>query len=183
MLESVVVTPAGRRRLVRVTVDLPDDQTGSLDLDRIAEVSRAVSNALDDKEPLGQHPYVLEVSSPGVTRPLTEQRHWRRARTRLVAVAVAGDKVTGRLIEVDDEGVVLLIDDAQRRVEWADLGTGHVQVEFSRADDDPDDDEPDGDDLDGDVLEPGDALEHGDDPDDGDEPEDDGDVDSEEQED
>lgn len=141
VLEAVSVTPAGRRKVVRVTVDLPDDETGSLDLDRLAEVSRAINTAMDDAEPLGETPFVLEVSSPGVNRPLTERRHWLRARTRLVAVPVGEVEQVGRLTEVDDEGITLLVYEAQQRFGWAELGTGHVQVEFSRQDDDATDDE------------------------------------------
>lgn len=151
-LDGVTVTPAGRRRVVRVTVDLPEDQTGSLDLDRVADASRAVSAVLDDAEPLGQTPYVLEVSTPGVDRPLTEPRHWRRARTRLVTVPVTRDGVTspltGRVGEVGDGGVRLLVDGESVDVPWADLGTGRVQVEFSRPDGDPEDGDPE----DGDLL-------------------------------
>ena len=144
VLENVTVTPAGKRRVVRVTVDLQADSTGNLDLDQVAEVSRAISAVLDEKEPLGQAPYVLEVSSPGVDRPLTEQRHWMRARGRLVRTTVPGDekprKVTGRVQAADDTGVTLLVDETELTVPWAELGTGRVQVEFSRPDEDDDSD-------------------------------------------
>src|SRR3954468_24237916 len=74
-LEELVVTPAGRRSVVRVVVDRDEGVT----LDDIADVSRAVSAALDDNDgDLGPTPYVLEVTSPGVDRPLTDPRHWRR---------------------------------------------------------------------------------------------------------
>ena len=159
VLEGVTVTPAGRRRVVRVVVDLPDDALGSLDLDQVAVVSRAVSAALDaDDRVLGSAEYVLEVSTPGVDRPLTERRHWSRARTRLVAVAVAGGaEVTGRVVSVGDDGVVLDVAGAERLVAWADLGTGRVQVEFNRpgaAADEADDEElDDEDELDDDATE------------------------------
>ena len=65
---------AGRRSVVRVIVD----SDGGVDLDAVADVSKAVSDALDEADPLGEQPYVLEVTSPGVDRPLTEPRHWRR---------------------------------------------------------------------------------------------------------
>src|SRR4051812_39024854 len=74
-LEDVTVTAAGRRSLVRVIVDAD----GGIDLDAVAEVSRVVSDVLDEKGDGFAGPYVLEVSSPGVDRPLTEPRHWRRA--------------------------------------------------------------------------------------------------------
>src|SRR5450830_1767323 len=70
-LEDVVVSPAGRQSVVRIIVDLPEDVTGGLDLDRLAEVSRAVSAALDGTDAIGGA-YTLEVSTPGTGRPLTE---------------------------------------------------------------------------------------------------------------
>jgi ribosome maturation factor RimP len=134
-LEDVAVTSAGRRSLVRVTVDAD----GGIDLDAVADVSRIVSDALDADATNAGSPralsgaYVLEVSSPGVERPLTEQRHWRRAIGRLVKVDVDGRPVIGRITAVDDSGVTLDVDGAARDIRWQDLGRGKVQVEFSRA--------------------------------------------------
>jgi ribosome maturation factor RimP len=128
-LEDVVVTPAGKRRMLRVVVD----KDGGVDLDDIANVSSAVSVTLDESDAMGAVPYVLEVTSPGVDRPLTAPRHWRRATERLVRVDIAGvgDR-TGRIVSADDAGVVLDIDGTERHVPWADLGNGHVQIEFNR---------------------------------------------------
>lgn len=159
VLEDVTVTPAGKRRVVRVVVDLPEDRTGSLDLDAVADVSRAVSDAMDASDVLGGAPYVLEVGTPGVDRPLTERRHWSRARTRLVAVPVDGASVTGRVQAVDDDGVTLDVAGEQRTVPWEQLGTGRVQVEFRRPDDEQD--EHDGHEEQDD--EPEDGLDDGDD--------------------
>ena len=134
-LEDVTVTSAGRRSLVRVIVDAD----GGVDLDAVADVSRAVSEALDDDADGGAAfagPYVLEVSSPGVDRPLIEQRHWRRATGRLVAVPVADKSVTGRVVETDANGVTLDVDGARREIAWGDLGRGRVQVEFNRGEED-----------------------------------------------
>jgi ribosome maturation factor RimP len=80
--------------------------------------------------------YVLEVSSPGVDRPLTEQRHWRRAVGRLVTVDLDDRPLTGRITATDDAGVTLDVDGAIRTLPWASLGRGKVQVEFSRAEED-----------------------------------------------
>jgi ribosome maturation factor RimP len=128
-LEDVVVTPAGKRRMLRVIVD----KDGGVDLDDIAAVSTSVSTTLDESDAMGTVPYVLEVTSPGVDRPLTLPRHWRRATDRLVEVGIAGmgDR-TGRVRGVDDDGVQLDIDGAVTQVPWADLGKGRVQIEFSR---------------------------------------------------
>ena len=124
-LEDVTVSVAGRRSVIRVIVD----RDGGLDMDAVAAVSRLVSGTLDASDVTGETPYTLEVTSPGVDRPLTEPRHWRRAAGRLV---VAGD-VRGRVITADDAGVTLLVDDTERVVPYADLPAGHVQIEFDRA--------------------------------------------------
>lgn len=143
VLEDVSVTPAGKRRVLRVVVDLPDappDSSppvlGGLDLDAVAEVTRRVSTALDASDVLGGSPYVLEVTSPGVDRPLTERRHWARARGRVV-VAELGDRpepVSGRVTVVSDDGVALLTDDGTEVLAWEHLRRGRVQVEFTRRD-------------------------------------------------
>ena len=162
-LEEVTVTPAGRRSIVRVVVDRDSGVT----LDDVAEVSRVVSEELDIRDDgMGRTPYVLEVTSPGVDRPLTEPRHWRRNTGRLVTVAVgpAGstETLTGRITDVSGAGVELAVEapgkpgakkrpPTPRSVAWNQLGAGRVQVEFGRhahepdaapADGDPAEDDP-----------------------------------------
>lgn len=129
-LEDVTIAPAGSRTVVRVTVDLPEDEAGSLGLDRVAEVSRLVSDTLDEKDTI-PGVYTLEVSTPGTSRPLTELRHLKRARTRLVSLDLEdGTTAAGRLVEVDGETVVL---DPERRIEFAHIRQGRVEVEMKRA--------------------------------------------------
>lgn len=131
-LEDVTVTQAGKRRLLRVIVD----RDGGVSLDDVADVSRAVSGALDDTDAMGQSAYTLEVSSPGVDRPLTEPRHWRRAAKRLVKAEMRdGSVVEGRVLSADESGVELDVDGADRRLDYQDLTRGRVQVEFRRFDD------------------------------------------------
>ena len=146
-LEELVVTPAGRRSVVRVVVDRDE----GVSLDDVAEISRAVSEVLDQNdEGMGRTPYVLEVSSPGVDRPLTVPRHWRRNTGRLVTVVVgrpgSTEEVTGRVTAVDDAGVTIAVEakgkpgakkrpPTPRQVPWAEVGPGRVQVEFGRTDD------------------------------------------------
>jgi ribosome maturation factor RimP len=128
-LESVRMTVAGKRRLLRVVVD----SDHGVSLDDAADVSREVSALLDASNVLGEVPYTLEVSSPGVDRALTEPRHWRRARGRLVRVKVAGEgSVEGRVLAADAEGVTLGLPGGERRFPYADMGAGSVQVEFGR---------------------------------------------------
>lgn len=127
-LEDVAVTSAGRRSVIRVVVD----RDGGVDMDAVATVSRVVSEVLDSSDVTGDTPYTLEVTSPGVDRPLTEPRHWRRAAGRLVAVQRAGHNVTGRVRSADDDAVTLDVDGNEVTVPYADLGPGRVQVEFDR---------------------------------------------------
>src|SRR3954462_3385002 len=144
-LEDVTVTAAGRRSVVRVIVD----RDGGIDLDAVAEISRVVSETLHADDVTGEMPYTLEVSSPGVDRPLTEPRHWRRAAGRLVRATVRDDKdVTGRVLGTDGSGVTFDVDGTQRTVAYDVLGPGKVQVEFSRpgaADEDEDEADADAD--------------------------------------
>jgi ribosome maturation factor RimP len=126
-LESVRVSAAGRRRLLRVVVD----SDRGVSLDDAAAISRKLSAALDAAPVMGDFPYTLEVSSPGVDRPLTDPRHWRRAVGRLVQVTVAdAGPVTGRVIAADADGVILDVAGDRRRFGYAALGAGAVQVEF-----------------------------------------------------
>jgi len=128
-LESVRMTVAGRRRLLRIVVD----SDHGVSLDDAADVSRDISALLDAGNVLGDVPYTLEVSSPGVDRPLTEPRHWRRARGRLVRVKVTGEgSVEGRVLAADADGVTLGLAGGERRFAYADMGAGSVQVEFGR---------------------------------------------------
>ncbi|HEV2344925.1 MAG TPA: ribosome maturation factor RimP [Actinocrinis sp.] len=169
-LEDLTEQRAGSRRLLRVVVD----RDGGVSLDDIAEVTRSVSDALDAYDGLGDTAYVLEVTSPGVDRPLTTPRHWRRATGRLVkATLVAGGELVGRVVAAADESVTLLVEQAQakqkqaqpeRTLAYGEIAKARMQVEFNRADDaededvvgDPGDDE-DGDEdrTDGRVLGPG----------------------------
>ncbi|MCX4473850.1 Ribosome maturation factor RimP [Micromonospora sp. MW-13] len=160
-LEDISVSRAGRRHVVRVIVDAD----GGISLDAVADVSRAVSAALDAAEEAGGDilagEYQLEVSSPGVDRPLTLPRHWRRNVGRLVKVTAraalpgpraeqpAGDRqVTGRVVEADDERVVLETDSGRAEFRHTELGPGRVQVEFHRLDEAGDDELDDIEDID-----------------------------------
>jgi ribosome maturation factor RimP len=129
-LESVRVTAAGRRRLLRVVVD----SDRGVSLDDAAAISRQLSAALDTMAVMGDFPYTLEVSSPGVDRPLTDYRHWRRAVGRLVLVTVTDSggvrPVSGRISAADADGVTLEVEGARRRFPYAALGPGAIQVEF-----------------------------------------------------
>lgn len=129
-LEDLTEQRAGSRRLIRVVVD----RDGGVSLDDIADVTRSVSEALDAYDAMGDAAYVLEVTSPGVDRPLTTPRHWRRATGRLVKVTLAaGGEVVGRVAATDDENVTLLVGQAERTLAYGEIAKARMQVEFNRA--------------------------------------------------
>ena len=132
-LEGIRVATAGRRRVLRVIVDAD----GGVSMDDIALASRELSIRLDRADEMGDAPYTLEVSSPGVDRPLTLPRHWRRNVGRLVLAGGAdgGAGILGRVTSVSESGVTLEQDGSVREYSYADLGPGRVQVEFSHLDD------------------------------------------------
>ncbi|GAA3522167.1 ribosome maturation factor RimP [Nocardioides daeguensis] len=136
-LEAVELTPAGKRRVLRIAVDTD----GGLTLDDVASATKVIDRVLEDDGPdggakaLGALPYTLEVTSRGVDRPLTLPRHWRRNEGRLVKVSLADDvTVTGRIGASDDEGVDLEVEGAQRRVAYTEVRKALVQIEFNRKD-------------------------------------------------
>jgi ribosome maturation factor RimP len=146
LVDEVVITPAGRRSVLRISVDrdLGADEgaptteaTDPLSLDEVADATRAINAVLDPSDVMGEAPYVLEVSSPGVSRPLTEPRHFRRNVGRLVAVTPAeGEAFTGRLQWADGNAATFTIGDDgdERAVPYADVRKAVVQVEFDRPD-------------------------------------------------
>ncbi|MFE5342115.1 ribosome maturation factor RimP [Isoptericola sp. NPDC056578] len=138
-LEDVVVTQAGAKSVVRVTVDLPEDVPGSLDSDTLGDVSRAISAALDADDVV-PGAYTLEISTPGTSRPLTEVRHFRRARGRLVVLRLrTGGTTSGRLVEVEagaGDDAELVLEDGTR-VPLADVRQGKIEVELKRLDEAP----------------------------------------------
>lgn len=151
-LEEVDVSLArgNRRSEVRILVD----RNGGIDLDDVAAISRLISGALDGDAAgaaadidriFGEGSYLLEVSSPGVDRPLTQPRHWRRNVGRLVLVSASGSELTGRILAADPDdtsdpaaGVRIEVTGLKGRpsktvpVAYAELGPGRVQVEFTR---------------------------------------------------
>ncbi|MEU3193682.1 ribosome maturation factor RimP [Streptomyces sp. NPDC006992] len=136
-LEEIDVTPAGKRRVLRVVVDADD----GVQLDTCAELSRACSEVLDESDAMGGAPYVLEVTSPGADRPLSELRHYRRAVGRLIKAqlteAAGGGELTARLTAVDDEGLDLEVPGVKgrkptaRRLAFEEIAKARVEIEFN----------------------------------------------------
>lgn len=130
-LEDVRISNVGRRKLVKIVVD----GENGLNLDQVADVSRAVGAAIDAANAFGDTDWTLEVTSPGVERPLTLPRHWRRAVGRMVKVQFGdGHEDTGRILEfAEDSGdVVFNFKGAIRTRNIAQITKAVVQVEFNR---------------------------------------------------
>jgi ribosome maturation factor RimP len=136
-LEEITVTPAGRRRVLRVVVD----SDSGVQLDTCAELSREISGELDSSDAMGEGEYVLEVTSPGAERLLTLHRHYARAVGRLVRFRLTpgadAEELTARITEVDDEGVDVEVPGVKgrrptgRRLAFGDIAKARVEVEFT----------------------------------------------------
>ncbi|WP_326700143.1 ribosome maturation factor RimP [Streptomyces sp. NBC_01754] len=136
-LEEIEVSRAGRRRVLRVVVDSED----GVELDTCAGLSRTISGTLDASDVMGEGEYVLEVSSPGADRPLTEYRHYVRATGRLAKLTLAeGGELVARILGVDDEGLDLEVPGVKgrkatvRRVAFREIAKARVEIEFNRKD-------------------------------------------------
>lgn len=126
VLEEIKVTPAGKRRIVAVIIDLEDRNPS---LDEVTSLSRKVSEILDGSSQLGDLPFTLEVTTPGVERPLREVRHWRKNIGRLVKVTTVEDQnFLGRIESVTDSGVKF----EDREISFRDIKRAQVEIEFNR---------------------------------------------------
>lgn len=151
-LEDFTVKNRGVQLLINVCVDLPEEEIGSVDLDTVTDVSRDISEHIDSKDSLiGDVPSTLEVTTPGVFRPLTELRHFKRVRTRMLEVTdVHGRELLGRLTDVEGDTLVFevvkpphqprkkgaaqpqaeRIREGVHRMPWTDVRTAQVHLEF-----------------------------------------------------
>lgn len=128
-VEAVEITPAGKRRILRVAID----KDGGVTLDDVAEATKQIESVLDTSDVMGEHPYTLEVTSRGVDRPLTLPRHWRRNEDRLVKLTLAdGEEVEGRITSTSETAANLEVAGATREVAYVDVVKALVQIEFNR---------------------------------------------------
>ncbi|UFN45678.1 ribosome maturation factor RimP [Nocardioides okcheonensis] len=135
-VEAVEITPAGKRRVLRVAVD----KDGGVTMDDVADATREVSRVLDESDVMGEMPYTLEVTSRGVDRPLTLPRHWRRNVDRLVKVALTdSSSVTGRVLASGEDSATLDVAGTHREIAYADVAKALVQIEFNRTTEKKDD--------------------------------------------
>ncbi|MEL4357198.1 MULTISPECIES: ribosome maturation factor RimP [unclassified Luteococcus] len=173
-LDNLDIIPAGKRKVLRITVDGDGPKGRGPLLDDIATATRDISDALDEAPELGQAPFTLEVSSRGVGKPLEEPKHFRRNTGRLVLVVlIDGGTVRGRITQTTDTEVTLTVeaepgkklpkDTAPVRVLGFDeITKATVQVEMNRKHD-PELDEigDDSDETEDDDFEDDDESDHG----------------------
>lgn len=135
-LEDVHIASPGNRRVVTVVVD----GTVNLNLDEVTAITKEISVILDDSDFMGATPFTLEVTSPGVDRPLVHPRHWQKNINRLVrSVMVNGEVVAGRVDVVHDESVCVIVEGkTPHKVElpFVEIKRAQVEIEFNRKGDD-----------------------------------------------
>ena len=134
-LEEVQIASPGSHRIVTCVVD----GQSPLNLDQVTIASRVISELLDTAEFMGETPFTLEVTSPGVDRPLTQPRHWTKNLTRLIKITLSdGTITTGRLTEFNDANATLVENIKGRlkehTVAFADIKRAVVEIEFNRKD-------------------------------------------------
>ena len=135
-LEDVHVATPGSHRIVTCIVD----GDASLNLDQVTTVSRVISELLDEAVFMGEAPFTLEVTSPGVDRPLTEPRHFAKNVDRLLKIIkLDGSEVTGRILSNTDLDVTLTVtvkkETIEQTVSLSDIKRAVVEIEFNRKDD------------------------------------------------
>ena len=134
-LEEVQLVSPGKHRIVTCIVD----GEISLNLDQVTAVSRAISELLDEAPIMGDTPFTLEVTSPGVDRPLTKPRHFAKNIDRLLKITKTdGVVVTGRITSNTESEVVLIVvskkETTEVTVAISDITRAVVEIEFNRKD-------------------------------------------------
>ena len=128
-LDSVTRTRSDAMPLLRVVVEAPIGAAG-IDSDTLADVSRAVSKALDAADPIDGE-YLLEVSTPGAERELTKVGHWKRQVGRLVRVKLrAGGYVSGRVIDAGETSATIDVDGEATTIDYQDMRKARSRVDF-----------------------------------------------------
>ncbi|WP_291451941.1 ribosome maturation factor RimP [Actinomyces sp. ICM47] len=128
-LDSVTRTRSDAMLLLRVVVEAPIGADG-IDSDTLADVSRAVSKALDAADPIDGE-YLLEVSTPGAERELTKVGHWMRQIGRLVRIKLrAGGYVSGRVIDAGETSATIDVDGEATTIDYQDMRKARSRVDF-----------------------------------------------------
>ncbi len=130
VLEEVTVTPVGKRRLVAVVIDREDANPS---LDEVTVVSKEVSAILDNYSQMGEMPFTLEVTTPGIDKPLALPRHWKKNIGRLVKITPKqGEKYVARIQGFADNQITLELKNESLIVSLSDIAKAQIEVEFNR---------------------------------------------------
>ena len=124
-LEDITITSAGRRSMLTVIVD----GDTHLSLDQVTVATKAVSEIVENIQSLGQAPFTLEVTSPGLDRPLTKPRHWRKNIDRLVKIVLLdGKEIKGRVKDATE--ISATID--EQVIKFSDIKRATLEIEFKQ---------------------------------------------------
>ena len=124
-LEDITITSAGRRSMLTVIVD----SDTHLSLDQVTVATKAISEIVENIQSLGQTPFTLEVTSPGLDRPLTKPRHWRKNIDRLVKIVLLdGKEVKGRVKDATE--ISATVD--EQVVKFSDIKRATLEIEFKQ---------------------------------------------------
>ena len=128
-LEDVELLNAGKSRVITCIVDgdIP------LNLDQVTVITKAISALLDEAAFLDETPFTLEVTSPGVDRPITLPRHWRKNHDRLIKIVLTnGEVFEGRILTSDETTVTIAGKKAESIISFAEIKRATVEIEFNR---------------------------------------------------
>lgn len=132
-LEALQISSAGKHRVIRILVDRRDPRI-PLSLDEVTAVTKPISTSLDSLSALGEHPFTLEVSSPGIDFPLSLPRHWVKNQNRLAAITLkTGEKFTGRITSSDETSATIAIEGKKvetRTVAFEEISHANIEIEF-----------------------------------------------------
>jgi len=121
-LEEVTLTGGSPTTLTVIV-----DSDTHLNLDQVTVVTKQISEILESLPELGETPFTLEVSSPGIDRPLTLPRHWRKNHGRLTTIVLHnGNLVQGRIGDLSDADIAV----DEKVIPLADIAKAHVEIEF-----------------------------------------------------
>jgi len=130
VLEEITVTPVGKRRLVVVVIDREESNPS---LDEVTVVSKEVSAILDNYSQMGEVPFTLEVTTPGIDKPLVMPRHWKKNIGRLVKITPKqGEKYVARIKGYADDQVTLELKNEILILTLSDVAKAQIEVEFNR---------------------------------------------------
>jgi ribosome maturation factor RimP len=122
-LEELTITSAGKVKILTVIVD----SESHLNLDQVTAVTKSISEIVEALPALGDTPFTLEVTSPGLDRPLTKPRHWRKNLNRLVKITMtSGALIEGRIVEVTESTAMV----GSEIVSFEDIKRATLEIEF-----------------------------------------------------